>query len=106
MRQSLARFSGPESSPQIQSLADFIATTSGFSFSVHTGTSVLHGDFVDAPILRGIIDIGRFGVADGQAQALISFARRAPRIISTKAFMAFRQLGYPEGAPRRAEPSP
>jgi hypothetical protein len=36
MRQSLARFSGPESSPQIRSLADFIATTSGFSFSVHT----------------------------------------------------------------------
>jgi hypothetical protein len=36
MRQSLAGFSGPESSPQIRSLADFIATTSGFSFSVHT----------------------------------------------------------------------
>src|ERR1700726_3974844 len=36
MRQSLAWFSGPESSPQIRSLADFIATTSGFSFSVHT----------------------------------------------------------------------
>jgi hypothetical protein len=36
MRQSLARFSRPESSPQIRSLADFIATTSGFSFSVHT----------------------------------------------------------------------
>src|ERR1700737_5024215 len=37
MRQSLPRFRGPESSPQIRSLADFIATTSGFSFSVHTG---------------------------------------------------------------------
>src|SRR6266481_1298778 len=37
MRQSLARFSGPESSPQTRSLADFIATTSGFRFSVHTG---------------------------------------------------------------------
>src|SRR5260370_24239698 len=37
MRQSLAWFSGPESSPQIRSLADFIATTSGVSFSVHTG---------------------------------------------------------------------
>src|SRR5712664_4106202 len=36
MRQSLARFSGPESSPQTRSLADFIATTSGFRFSVHT----------------------------------------------------------------------
>ncbi len=35
---SLARFSGPESSPQIRSLADFIATTSGFRFSVHTET--------------------------------------------------------------------
>src|SRR4030081_3637457 len=36
MRQSLARFSGPESSPQIRSLADFIVTTSEFKFSVHT----------------------------------------------------------------------
>jgi hypothetical protein len=36
MRQSLARFSGPESSPQTRSLADSIATTSGFRFSVHT----------------------------------------------------------------------
>jgi hypothetical protein len=37
MRQSLARFSGPESSPQIRSLADFIVTTAEFKFSVHTG---------------------------------------------------------------------
>jgi hypothetical protein len=37
MRQSLDRFSRPESSHQIRSLADFIATTSGFSFSIHTG---------------------------------------------------------------------
>ena len=36
MRQSLARFSGPESSPQIRYLADFIVTTSEFKFSVHT----------------------------------------------------------------------
>jgi len=36
MRQSPARFSGPESSPQIRSLADFIGTTSEFKFSVHT----------------------------------------------------------------------
>jgi hypothetical protein len=32
MRQCLVRFSGPESSPQTRSLADFIATTSGFRF--------------------------------------------------------------------------
>jgi putative ABC transport system permease protein len=37
MRQSLARFSGPESSPQIRSLADFIITTSEFSFRYTQG---------------------------------------------------------------------
>ena len=36
MRQSLARFSEPESSPQIRSWADFVVTTSEFKFSVHT----------------------------------------------------------------------
>src|SRR3981189_1630525 len=41
MRQSLAPFSGPESSPQTRSLADFIATTSGFRFSVHTARQSL-----------------------------------------------------------------
>src|ERR1700738_3419662 len=40
MRQSLARFSGPESSPQIRSLADFIVTTSEFKFSVHTAAQI------------------------------------------------------------------
>jgi hypothetical protein len=33
---SLARFSGPESLVHTRSLADFITTTSGFRFSVHT----------------------------------------------------------------------
>src|SRR5258708_7760913 len=37
MRQSLARFSEPESSRQIRSWADFITTTPVFRFSVHTG---------------------------------------------------------------------
>ena len=37
MRQSLARFSGLELSVHTRSLADFITTTSGFRFSVHTG---------------------------------------------------------------------
>jgi hypothetical protein len=41
MRQSLAPFSGPESSPQTRSLADFIATTSGFRFSVHTAPAIM-----------------------------------------------------------------
>jgi len=36
MRQFLARFSEPESSPQIRSWADFVVTTSEFKFSVHT----------------------------------------------------------------------
>jgi|GEM_PF-6614448 hypothetical protein len=36
MLRSLALFSGPEASVHIQSLADFITTTSGFRFSVHT----------------------------------------------------------------------
>src|SRR3979409_1723601 len=40
MRQSLARFSEPESSPQIRSWADFVVTTSEFKFSVHTGAFV------------------------------------------------------------------
>src|ERR1700694_5506131 len=60
MRQSLARFSGPESSPQIRSLADFIATTSGFSFSVHTGRKPPPGDIrqflttMDPDVIRAI----------------------------------------------------
>ena len=37
MPRSLARFSGPESLIHTRSLADFITTTSGFRFSVHTG---------------------------------------------------------------------
>jgi predicted transglutaminase-like cysteine proteinase len=36
MRQSLARFSGPESSVRTQFWVDYITTTSGFRFSVHT----------------------------------------------------------------------
>src|ERR1035437_10138845 len=35
-RRSLARFSGPESLVHTRSLTDFITTTSGFRFSVHT----------------------------------------------------------------------
>ncbi len=45
MHQSLARFSGPESSLQTRSLADFTATTSGFKFSVHTA-----GAFLASPL--------------------------------------------------------
>ena len=37
MLRSLALFSEPEASVHTQSLADFITTTSGFKFSVHTG---------------------------------------------------------------------
>src|SRR6478735_8202773 len=37
MRRSLAKFSEPEASNQTPSLADFIITTSGFRFLVHTG---------------------------------------------------------------------
>jgi len=36
MLRSLARFSGPESLVHTRSLADFITTTSGCRFSVHT----------------------------------------------------------------------
>src|SRR5680860_133304 len=36
MRRSLAPFTAPESLVHAQSLADFITTTSGFRFSVHT----------------------------------------------------------------------
>src|SRR6202048_2974326 len=36
MRRSGGRFSGPESSPQFRSSADFITTTSESRFSVHT----------------------------------------------------------------------
>src|SRR5208282_573580 len=36
MLRSLARYSGPESLIHTRSLADFITTTSGFRFSVHT----------------------------------------------------------------------
>ncbi|HEY4721123.1 MAG TPA: integrase core domain-containing protein, partial [Anaerolineae bacterium] len=36
MRRSVARFSGPDASNRTPSLADFITTTSGFRFSVHT----------------------------------------------------------------------
>ena len=37
MRRSLAPFSGPELLVHTRSLADFITTTFGFRFSVHTG---------------------------------------------------------------------
>jgi hypothetical protein len=47
MLRSLALFSGPEASVHTQSLADFITTTSGFRFSVHT-TITSH------PILGGL----------------------------------------------------
>ena len=49
MRQSLARFSEPESSPQIRSLADFIVTTSEFKLSVHTGDRTLSFTSQDGP---------------------------------------------------------
>src|SRR5258705_1617507 len=39
MRRSSGQFSGPESSLQIRSLADFITTTAESRFSVHTGTA-------------------------------------------------------------------
>jgi hypothetical protein len=42
---SLARFSGPESLIHTRSLADFITTTSGFRFSVHTGNA----DIISSP---------------------------------------------------------
>jgi hypothetical protein len=60
MRQSLARFSGPESSPQIRSLADFIVTTSEFKFSVHTDIKAdrLKLSPVDQHDLRDLIGMG------------------------------------------------
>jgi hypothetical protein len=45
MRQSLARFSVPESSPQIRSLADFIVTTSEFKFSAQDCLAGSHDQF-------------------------------------------------------------
>src|SRR5262249_12318868 len=39
MHRSLAWFSGPEASNRTPSLADFITTTSGFRFSVHTAVA-------------------------------------------------------------------
>jgi hypothetical protein len=41
MLRSLARFNGPEASDRTPSLADFITTTSGFRFSVHTGAALV-----------------------------------------------------------------
>jgi hypothetical protein len=41
MRRSLAPFSGPELLVHTRSLVDFITTTSGFRFSVHTGWILL-----------------------------------------------------------------
>src|SRR5712672_3309330 len=41
MRRSFARFSGLDASNRSPSLADFITTTSGFRFSVHTGNSII-----------------------------------------------------------------
>jgi hypothetical protein len=44
MRQSLAQFSGSESSPRIRSLADFITTTSAFRFfGTHREKSAPYG---------------------------------------------------------------
>ena len=40
MLRSLARFSGPESLVHTRSLADFITTTSGCTFSVHTSRAI------------------------------------------------------------------
>ena len=43
MRRSLGSFSGPEPLRHIQSLGDFITTTSGFRFSVHTAQQISQG---------------------------------------------------------------
>ncbi len=49
MRRSLAPFSGPKSLVHAQSLADFITTTSGFRFSVHTGGLADRDPFAATP---------------------------------------------------------
>jgi hypothetical protein len=48
MRRSLAPFSEPESLVHTRSLADFITTTSGFRFSVHTGLEPRSGPWLTA----------------------------------------------------------
>src|SRR5450830_957207 len=50
MPRSLARFNGPEASNRTPSLADFITTTFGFRFSVHTGVHV--------PLARASLQFG------------------------------------------------
>jgi hypothetical protein len=47
MRRSGGQFSGPESSLQIRSLADFITNTSESRFSVHTGPPYRRSDDCD-----------------------------------------------------------
>jgi hypothetical protein len=78
MRQSLARFSEPESSPQIRPLADFIVTTSEFKFSVQTWCCGVSTGFLLHPSVdRHGIDASRYRSLD---RSCVVVNRRAVRV--------------------------
>jgi hypothetical protein len=59
MHRSLAPFSGPEPLGHTQSLADFITTTFGFRFSVHTAARCDPATFSDEAVTRAITFVAR-----------------------------------------------
>src|SRR5262249_34276356 len=69
MHRSLARFSRPEASNRIPSLADFITTTSGFRvFGTHNGSTF------DAPVAPADPMDGVFGTECHQPKLIVFFA--------------------------------
>jgi hypothetical protein len=76
MRRSGGQFSGPESSLQIQSLADFITTTSESRFSVHTAIIVAPSGYYCPPIPTISVELGNiFG------RQVVSLTERFRRLI-------------------------
>src|SRR6202011_4220387 len=75
MRRSGGQFSGPESSLQIRSLADFITTTSESRFSVHT--TVQHRHALEEERARGAALASELAKARRELETQIALLRKA-----------------------------
>jgi hypothetical protein len=78
MRRSLAPFSGPESLVHTRSLADFITTTSGFRFSVHTSIDPTSPPEAVAHIIQ--VALAPVFLLTGIATLLNVFSNRLARV--------------------------
>src|SRR5580693_6969522 len=75
MRRLSPPFSGPEALVHTRSLADFITTTSGCRFSVHTGPVVIYSMTTSAPEdaphgMEFLYSLNRLNVAISRAQCI------------------------------------